>query len=427
MKPRNIRTCAMAAIAAFSLLVTCLSGCARGGEGQPPVVPEKVLEFILTFAGNINNSSYYFLALDADDDNGADGPLPVAAGPQWENGWGTGSFTHFVEYHLGQYQLYRANLDPDLDAPAGGIEDVSGVPDSTDAGTHRLTVATINHGAVTVNGAGMITAATNNSFQAAGELTIETDATGNVVAATVTWTPDTDGGRALSNTEQAQVDALNVGGVALQPDSLSALGITLTLAAPTAGNQTLDVGRTVADIEDSFKSTATGQTTVEMDTLYANSDTATADPPIPGATITTGDFVVGETAEIDLEQAVTATLIGPPYESTPPGGGDTLRFTIDAANLGEGINTLSFNVITTTELIFDPQITLPNENVYDGLGHLGNRYVTISLNEFDTIDNDDGLFEREEAGDNTLEGPATQAEKDAVDIVDWSVTVRQLR
>ena len=83
--------------------------------------------------------------------------------------------------------------------------------------------------------------------------------------------------------------------------------------------------------------------------------------------------------------------------------------------------------LTTTELIFDPQITLPNENVYDGLGHLGNRYVTISLNEFDTIDNDDGLFEREEAGDNTLEGPATQVEKDAVDIVDWSVTVRQLR
>lgn len=402
-------------------------GCARGGEDGQSVVPQKVISFVITVAGNIDPGSYYYVALDADNDDGLDGPLPVAAGPQWENGWGTGSFTHYVEYHLGQYELYRADLDAKLKNAAAGIEAVNGLPDSTDAGTHELQVTTLNFGDIAVSGAGMITGAQNDGFQAAGALSIETDAAGNIVAGSVTWTPDADGGRDLTPAEQAQLDTLNAGGAALQEASFSEFAITCTLNAPQPGSQTLQVGRTTGEVQDVFTATSNNETSTETDTLFANSSTATADPPIPGVTITTGDLAVGETAVIDLERAVTGTLIGPPYDATPPSGGDTLRFSIDVEKLGEGIDNLSFNIITTTELIFDPTITLPNENVYDGLGHLGNRYVTISLNEYDTIDNDEGLFEREEAGDNTLEGPASQAEKDAVDIVDWSVTVQQLR
>ncbi|MFP3903865.1 MAG: hypothetical protein ACLFWB_06435 [Armatimonadota bacterium] len=424
MTKRRITMAAVVLVVALGALV---SGCARGGEEGTSVVPRKTISFTITFAGNIDPGSYYYVALDADNDDGLDGPVPIAAGPQWENGWGTGSFTHYVEYHLGQYELYRADLDPNLTNAAGGIERVSGLPDSTDAGKHELQITALDYGAMTVGGAGMIDSAQNDGFQVAGTFSIETDAAGNILAGGITWTPDTDGGRDLTAAEQAQLDALNTGGVALQQDSLAAFNITLVLDVPQAATQTLQVGRTTGEVQNVFTSASNNRTSTRMNTLYANSSTPTGDPPIPGATITTGDLLVGETAVVNLERAVTGTLIGPPYDATPPAGGDTLRFSIDTAKLGDGVDNLSFNIITTTELIFDPTITLPNENVYDGLGHLGNRYVTISLNEYDTITNDDGLFEREEAGDNTLEGPASDAEKNAVDIVDWSVTVQQLR
>ncbi len=404
-----------------------LSGCARGGEGQQPVVPEKVLEFIIQFNGTIMDNFYYFVALDVDGNNGLDGPVPVAAGPRWQNGWGTGSITHFVEYHQGRYALYKADLAANLPNPAAGITGTDGVPDSTDAGTSRLTVTQIDFGVVGVTGAGMITAADNTGCQTAGELSIETDAAGQTVAGSVVYTPAADGSRALTAAEQAEIDALNVGGVSLEADSLQTVGIALTLGAPLAGAQTLGIAQTVAHVQNAFTSASTGETVTTNATLNANSDTPSATPPIAGVAIRCGDLELNGTAVIELETSVTATLIGPPYEYQNPAGGAVLRFTIDVADLGANLNNISINIITTTELIFDPTITLPTENVYDGLGHLGNRYITMSLNEFRTIRNSDGLFEQEGVGDNTLVGPATQEEKNAVDIADWTITLRRLR
>ena len=403
-----------------------LSGCARGEEGQQPVVPEKVLEFIVQFNGTIMDNCYYFVALDIDGDDGLDGPLPVAAGPRWQNGWGTGSITHYVEYHQGRYDLYKADLAANLPNPAAGITRTDGVPDTTDAGTCHLTVTQIDFGVVGVTGAGMITAAANTACQTAGEVSVETDAAGQTVAGSVVYTPAADGSRALTAAEQAEIDALNAGGVALQADSLQTLGIALTLGAPAAGTQTLVIGQTVAHVENAFTSSS-GETTTTNVTLNANSDTPTATPPIPGVAITCVDLELNATAVIELETSVTATLIGPPYEYRNPAGGAMLRFTVDVADLGTNLNNISINVITTTELIFDPTITLPTENVYDGLGYLGNRYITMSLNEFRTIRNSDGLFEEEYANDNTLVGPATEEQKDAVDITDWTITLRRLR
>jgi hypothetical protein len=404
-----------------------LSGCARGGDGQQPVVPEKVLEFIIQFNGTIMDNFYYFVALDVDGDNGLDGPLPVAAGPRWQNGWGTGSLTHYVEYHQGRYALYKADLAANLPNPAAGITGTDGVPDSTDAGTSRLTVTQIDFGAVGVTGGGMITAADNTACQTAGEVSIETDAAGQTVAGSVVYTPAADGSRALTAAEQAEIDALNAGGVSLEADSLQTLGIALTLGAPLAGAQTLGIAQTVAHVQNAFTSASTGATVTTNATLNANSDTPSATPPIAGVAITCGDLELNGTAVIQLETSVTATLIGPPYEYQNPAGSGVLRFTIDVADLGANLNNISINIITTTELIFDPTITLPTENVYDGLGYLGNRYITMSLNEFRTIRNSDGLFEQEGVGDNTLVGPATQEEKNAVDIADWTITLRRLR
>ncbi len=123
----------------------------------------------------------------------------------------------------------------------------------------------------------------------------------------------------------------------------------------------------------------------------------------------------------------TATLIGPPYEYVLPLDSNTLRATIDLADLGHNLTNISINFITTTELIFDPTIVNPDDNTYDGLGRLGNDAIRLfDPSEFLPISNDTS-FIREEAGDSTLLGPATQYEQAAVDIVDWQITPRRLR
>ncbi len=428
-EPVRHREAVIWAIVALALVsaVATVSGCARGGEGADPIVPEKVLEFIIRFKGGIVDNFYYFVAIDTDGDRGLDGPIPVAAGPRWENGWGTGSFTHFVEYHLGNYNLYRSDLAPRLVTPSAGINAVTGIPLSTDAGAHVLTVTGIDYGVATVTGAGMVAAVQNSGFQSAGQIGLQTDAQGRTVADSVTYTAAATGGRLLTAVEQAAIDTLNAGGVELTADALGALGLTLTLGAAQAGTQTITIPQTVAHISNVFTSNSTGQTTTTAATLNANSNVTTATPPIPGATITCGDFTLSGAATINLDTEVTATLIGPPYEATYPSGGTTMMFTLDVAALGANLQNISINVITTTELIYDPTITLPGQNVYDGLGHLGNRYITIDMDDFRTYRNGDGLFEEEADGDNTLEGPATDDEKAAVDIVDWQITLKRLR
>jgi len=415
---------------ALIVLVTpglvCLEGCARGGE-QAPIVPEVVLEVTVRFARAVEDAFFYYAAFDTDGDFGADGPLPVAAGPRWGNGWGTGSLTHFVEYHQGRYELFRVNLTPDLNQAGGGITAVAGVPDSTDAGTHTITVDTLALGAATVAGGGTIDAAANDSMQAAGLLAIATNAAGDTVAGSVTFTPAADGGRALTAAEQAALGDLNAGGVALAPDSFAALGLTLTVASPpAAGAQTITVAQTTAQVNDRFEPEGIGQTVTDQSTLPANNTTRLAAGPISGLTITTGDLLPGGVARVILTPAATATALGLPYEYVLPEGRDTLRFTLDLEQLGISLSDLSINFISTTELIFDPTVVNADENVYDALGTFGNNYFTLQTNQFQTLTNQDA-FVVEAADDPTLVGPGSAADRQSVDVVDWSVTLRRLR
>jgi len=404
-----------------------LPGCARGGE-EEPIVPATVLEFTVTFAAPIVDAFYYYIALDTDNDFGADGPLPVAAGPDWGNGWGTGSLTHYVEYHQGQYELFSATLQPDLERAGGGITGVSGTPDTTDAGTHTITIDSLDLGAATLTGTGAIASVTNDGLQAAGALEFSTNAAGEIVADSVTWTPATAGGRALAAAEQARVDALNAGGVTLAADSLDPLGLTLTVDAgpDLSGTQSIEVARTTAGVSDRFEPEGLGPTVTEQSTLPANNSARLTAGPIPGMTIVTGDLVVGESAEIELLPGAVGNSLGFPYDSTLPQGGSTLRVTIDLSRLGANVDDISVNFIATTELIFDPTVVNPQENTYDALGRQGNDFITLVTDEVQTVEDGD-LLGDEEANDPTLEGRATEQERASVDIVDWTVRVRRLR
>ena len=416
----------LAAIALAALGAIALTGCARGGEETGPIVPQAVLDAWVKFAGPVDDSAYYYIALDQDGDFGVDYPVPIAAGPYWGNGWGTGSITHFLAYRLGMYELCEATLTPVLREAGGGITQLGGVPTGGDAGHYTLTVGAISFGAVTVSGSGMVTSATNSSGQNAGAIALETDAAGNVMAGSVAFTPAADGGRAANATERAQIAALNAGGVSLTSNALDAFGISLSLSAPAAGAQDLSIAPAEAAVESKFVPAAAGAAKTTAATLRANSATPTATPPIPGGTITTTDLLSGGRAEIDVEISQTPTLIGPPYEFVPPAGGTILHCLIDLGDLAPNLNYISINVITTSELIFDPTLTDPDRHSYDGLGPLGNDAITISTKEFRGYSNSGSLVP-ERSNDSTLEGPASPQQKDAIDIIDWWFAIKRLR
>jgi len=415
-------------LATAALAALVLAGCARGGEAGG-TGPQVVIDLYARYAGPINDAFYYFIPIDTDGDFGDDGPVPVAAGPYWENGWGTGSFSHYVEYHQGQYNVYRTAFVPSLQSAGGGIIAVSGNATGSSVGSSVLTVQTITYGAVTVTGAGTVASVSNQSLQSAGTLALATNAAGEVVADSVVWTPATSGGRALNATEQAAVDALNAGGVPLATGSLQGMGLALTLGAPVAGSQTLTVAPTTATVRNVFTpgENVPGPTSTTSGTLQANTANAGTNTALPGATVTVTDFVSGGSATIRLDISPAGTLVGPPYDYTLPSGGNSLRVTIDLATLGSNIPDLSVNYISTNELIFDPTITDPNQHTYDALGRLGNRYVTFRTTQYQTINNSSGLFEQEGANDSTLEGPTTSEQRNSVDLMDWSITIRRLR
>lgn len=92
------------------------AGCARYPQLPSPSgeeVDRLTIEFDI--AGKVNSQYYYFVAFD-DDDDPNDGPLPAVVRP-FGNGWGTGSFTRFIEVHLNRATLYKVNpndpLQPD--------------------------------------------------------------------------------------------------------------------------------------------------------------------------------------------------------------------------------------------------------------------------------------------------------------------------
>ena len=417
------QACAGLLVLALAALVV-VSGCARGEGGV--TVPQSVMDIVVQFAGPVDDSSYYYVAFDRDADWGVDYPVPIATGPFWGNGWGTGSITHFLQYHLGTYEVYQANLSPVLREPGGGISAVAGTPVGGDAGRFILTVGPLSLGPANVAGAGTITGAANVSGQNAGSFSIATDGAGQTVAGGVTFTPAANGGRTPSSAEQAQLNVLNAGGVTLGADSLNAFGLTLTVGASAAGTQTVTVGATTAAVEARFVPIAAGSTRITTGTLTANSSTPTATPPIPGARLTAGELVEGGQAKVDVEVSQSPTLLGPPFAFTTPAGSSSLRATIDLADLGPSLDHLSFNIIATTELIFDPTITDPARHCYDGLGRLGNDAVTIPTTEFRSYTNGSATVS-EGANDSTLRGSVSAARRNSVDIVDWTVTIRRLR
>ncbi len=418
-------------LAILAVAVLPLTGCARVGSIVTPV-PAWTIRFIVKFGGPVSEGSYYFIAIDANNDLGSAGPIPVAAGPWYGNGWGTGAITHYIEYNEGQYNVFRQTFTISVEQTAGGIVAAAGSPTAAKAGAYDLTVGALTLGSVAVSGTGPVTGATNNGDQNAGTFSLATDGAGRTVAGGVTFTPASNGGRAPNGPEQTRLNTLNAGGVLLAPTSLSPFGLTLSIGPPAAGTQTIVVQPTIAPVTARFAPTWGAPPSPSTGTLTANSSTPTTAPPIPGVTITTTTLAPGGVARLRSLPAPSSVLLGPPYQCQLPLGSNQLDVTLDEAMLGASAQNLSVNIITTTQLIFSG-VTDRAQHCYDGLGVLGNDFVNFDATQTRTLTNS-GSFHPEgnwrSAGpyprDLTLQGNVMDQQRDSVDIVDWTIMVQRL-
>lgn len=99
--PSHLR---LPALLIAALLIVMLSGCARTPSGIG-IAPSRVIEVEMTLSAPVNEAYHYYMVIDTD--GGGAGPMPVVIGDTPGQGWVTGSATHFVEYHRGQFTLYK--------------------------------------------------------------------------------------------------------------------------------------------------------------------------------------------------------------------------------------------------------------------------------------------------------------------------------
>jgi hypothetical protein len=184
----------------------------------------------------------------------------------------------------------------------------------------------------------------------------------------------------------------------------------------------------VATVKVTFTAQFTGRVINSTGTLLLNSGTATSTPPVPGLTLTTGALKTGDTATILVLFSPTGLLITPKlFNYTLPAGGNTLAFSIDLGSFGANLTNLGFNIITTRQLTFDPNV-LVGQTCYDGLGPDGGNYAVqiFDPRQFLTDTNSTSPNPNSVGTTTSLNGPWTQAQKYAICIVDWTVDVRRL-
>ena len=104
-------------IVVLGMFLSAAAGCARFPEGQTvKVVKELSIEIV--FNGSINDDFFYFMPIDIE--GGGTGPTPLFPGGTPGQPWVTGSATHYVQFHQGQYTLHRIlSLDPFQFQPIG--------------------------------------------------------------------------------------------------------------------------------------------------------------------------------------------------------------------------------------------------------------------------------------------------------------------
>lgn len=104
-RPRRFRGPLRAAL--LLLAGALLGGCAKFPATGVTGGGRQLLDLRLTVRGGIDPNGYYLFVIDTDGRD-SDGPEVIAPFTEFlGNGRATGSYTYYVEYHLGLFELFR--------------------------------------------------------------------------------------------------------------------------------------------------------------------------------------------------------------------------------------------------------------------------------------------------------------------------------
>lgn len=88
-------------------MAALLGGCAQFPAAVAGGTARQLLDMRMTVRGGIDPNAYYLFVIDTDGRD-SDGPEVIAPFTEFlGNGRATGSYTYYVEYHLGLFELFR--------------------------------------------------------------------------------------------------------------------------------------------------------------------------------------------------------------------------------------------------------------------------------------------------------------------------------
>ncbi|MBI3945537.1 MAG: hypothetical protein HY321_06445 [Armatimonadetes bacterium] len=123
---------------------------------------------------------------------------------------------------------------------------------------------------------------------------------------------------------------------------------------------------------------------------------------------------------------LVADPIGSPFESVPPvpPAENRIQVTLDVDNaLGADVNLINLNVISTPEILIEPQFQ--GTKLYDALGQSGNHFVNLPINVSRVFTGLPSFEDPEQAGDLPPQATPMVTRED-VDLTSAAVEVRVL-
>jgi len=275
----------------------------------------------------------------------------------------------------------------------GGIESVFGKPTDTRSGTHRLTmIGPLTYGTAVVSATGdptvTVTGVASHTMQAGATITFDLDAAGLIVANSVRYVPNSNGGRPPTADELAQLNALNAGGAAPTATSLSEFGITLAIGAAggtSGGTVSITIPPASATVQDEFVPSDGTASVISTGTVYAYSVNNILNC-VPGAKVVTGELIMNGQAVITSTSRVREMDLDIAHQLNVNSevGSRTARVEQNMTSLDRDL--VSFKeLLSKTEDLDVPSALVDLqelENVYQSALAVGSRVILPTLMDF---------------------------------------------
>ena len=129
-----------ALVGSLIVLSALVCGCAKYPGGT--LVTRRLLDLRMTLRGVPDPNAYYLFVIDTNG-RGGDGPQVIAPLTSFlGNGRATGSYTHYVEYHQGRFELFKDQPEEEgvTPPPREALGDPFAFDDSSSSGSLSCTL-----------------------------------------------------------------------------------------------------------------------------------------------------------------------------------------------------------------------------------------------------------------------------------------------